>query len=54
MVNDQKVVEFDVYCKKCEHYNKSESEDPCWDCLANPVNTYSHKPKFFKEKENNE
>lgn len=51
-MNEQKIVEFGEYCPKCEHYSKSESEDPCWECLDTPTNTWSHKPINFKEKEN--
>jgi hypothetical protein len=50
VVNPDKEVHFDEYCKKCEFYNNKEDEDPCWDCLDNPVNTYSKKPVYFKEK----
>lgn len=49
--DDQKIVDFEKYCPKCEHYPKSESEDPCWECLDTPTNTWSHKPVNFKEKE---
>ena len=44
-----KIVHFDEWCKKCKHCNKSESEDPCWDCLVDAVNAYSHKPVKFEE-----
>ena len=46
-----KEVLFYVYCKKCKYASKSESEDPCWDCLNQPVNTDSHKPEYFEENE---
>ena len=45
-----KEVYFDKYCKTCEHHNKKESEDPCWDCLNEPVNAESHKPIKWEEK----
>lgn len=48
-MNDQKIVRFDEYCHRCEHYSKSESEDPCRDCLDNPTNSYSNRPVYFKE-----
>ena len=44
-----KIVEFDQYCKKCKYWKLSESEDPGWDCLADAVNVYSHKPTKFEE-----
>lgn len=46
-----KEVRFDIYCKQCKHYDKSESEDPCWDCLNEGQNWDSHKPLFFVEGE---
>lgn len=48
--DEQKIVYFEEYCPKCEHYKKSESEDPCWECLDNPVNVWSHKPIKFEER----
>ena len=44
-----KEVRFDIWCDKCEYKDKSESEDPCWDCLGDPVAAYSTKPVQFKE-----
>lgn len=49
-----KEVRFDQYCPKCEHWEKSEAEDPCYDCLNQGWNDESHKPIMFKEKEKNE
>ena len=46
-----KEVRFDQYCPKCEHLEKSEAEDPCYDCLNQGWNDESHKPIMFKEKE---
>ena len=46
----EKIVEFDKYCKKCKHWEKAEKEDPCWDCLAEPVNEDSHRPMYYEEK----
>lgn len=50
-VNIDKIVDFHKYCELCEHFKKEETEDPCFDCLADPVNEYSHKPTKFKAKE---
>lgn len=44
-----KEVRFDIYCKQCRYYNKSEAEDPCWDCLNEGQNYDSHKPIRFAE-----
>lgn len=46
-----KEVYFNEYCPKCKHADKKESEDPCWDCLENGYNEYSHKPINWEEKE---
>lgn len=43
-----KEVYFDQYCKTCAHKDIPESEDPCHECLNNPVNLYSHKPTEWK------
>lgn len=47
----EKFVDFSEYCKKCIHKDKEEAEDPCYECLENPVNIGSHKPVKFEEKE---
>ena len=48
MDNDTKIVEFWKYCETCKHYERSECEDPCWDCLDDPVNIHSHKPTYWE------
>ena len=40
---------FDQYCKTCRHAKKKEDESPCDECLAEPVNQYSHKPFNYDE-----
>lgn len=45
----EKIVEFHEYCEKCKYWEKSEEEDPCFECLENPVNVDSHKPVKFEE-----
>lgn len=46
-----KEVYFDDYCDSCEYANLDEDDSPCDECLANPVNVYSHKPVKYKEKD---
>lgn len=46
----EKEVYFGDYCKTCKHEKVSEQDDPCYDCLDNPVNEYSHKPIRWEEK----
>ena len=48
-----KEVYFHEYCKKCVYKDKKEDETPCDECLAEPMNTYSHKPVKFKEEDKN-
>lgn len=47
-----KEVYFDKYCETCEYKKLKEEEEPCRECLDNPVNLYSHKPTKWKEKSN--
>lgn len=44
-----KFVQFDQYCTTCKYCELPESEDPCNECLTEPVNLYSHKPVYWKE-----
>lgn len=48
---NMKEVDYAEYCNKCVFRNLSESEDPCWDCLSQPVNEGSQKPVRYKEDE---
>lgn len=45
-----KEVYFDQYCKACKHEKLPETDDPCDECLNEPVNLYSHKPVKWEEK----
>lgn len=51
MIGDLKEVYFEKYCKDCKYAQKTEAEDPCWDCLKEPANQDSHKPVRFEPKE---
>lgn len=44
------IVKFHEYCPNCVHWEKSESEDPCWECLDNPENGESRAPVHFEER----
>ena len=50
MEESYKEVYFDQYCKNCKHEKLKEIDDPCDECLNNPVNLYSHKPVMYEEK----
>lgn len=45
-----KEVYFYQYCATCEYLNTVEAEEPCYSCLAEPVNQYSHKPVKYERK----
>lgn len=49
----EKIVEFNKYCKTCEHKDIRDDlgQDPCHECLNNPTNTNSRKPVNYKSKE---
>lgn len=44
-----KEVRFDIYCKSCEYWTTSASNDPCNDCLGQPSNGDSHVPVYYKK-----
>ena len=48
----KKEVFYSEYCLRCEHYPKSDQEEPCDSCLEQPFNYDSHKPINFKEGQN--
>ena len=48
---EYKEVHFHEYCKKCKYEDRSEKEDPCFECLDNPTNLYSHKPVNYEKKD---
>lgn len=51
MNNDgMKFVNFDEYCESCKHFNKAETDEPCNECLTEPVNQHSHKPTKYEKK----
>ncbi len=50
MDDSYKEVYFGKYCKTCMHCDKAETDDPCDDCLSEPVNVYSHKPVKYEER----
>ena len=51
MNNDgYKMVYYHEYCKDCKHEKVKDTDEPCNECLDNPINLYSHKPVKFEEK----
>lgn len=51
MEEGYKEVYFGEYCKSCKHKSLKEDTTPCDECLAEPVNLYSHKPTKYTEKD---
>lgn len=54
-IGETREVYFGEYCEKCLHFEKNDDEEPCCDCLEEPVAENSHKPVKFVSKngENN-
>jgi hypothetical protein len=51
MISDLKLVYFERFCPECKYAKLAETEEPCDECLAQPVNTDSHKPVNYKPKD---
>ena len=49
-MDELKEVYFNEYCSECKYEEDKEDEDPCHECLNNPVNVNSHKPVKFTPK----
>lgn len=45
-----KEVYFDQYCKTCKYEKTKEEDDPCDECMSEPVNLFSHKPVKWTKK----
>lgn len=51
MEESYKEVYFGQYCKTCKYEKDDEGDvnSPCYDCLAEPANVYTHKPVKYEE-----
>ena len=49
MDDEYKIVDFGKYCKSCKHANKSEIEDPCFECMDEFINLHSDRPVKWEE-----
>lgn len=53
MDHEYKEVYFHLYCNgekhKCKHWGTKMIDEPCNECLKNPVNLHTHKPVKFEE-----
>ena len=47
---DNRMVRYDLWCDKCKHKTINENDEPCEECLSNPINTHTEKPVKFEEK----
>lgn len=48
MEHPNKIVDF-MFCKICKHYDKTDAEHPCDECLLQPVNQNSYRPVYYVE-----
>ena len=46
-----KLVEYDLFCEKCEHEEIDSTTPPCDECLGVPVRDYSHTPINFEQQD---
>ena len=53
MNNEFKEVYFCCYCETCKHKELPETEEPCNECLHEPVAPNSHKPVKYEEDKKN-
>ena len=51
MQSKNKIVNFYYYCQTCKHKDSSPYQEPCNECLSNPVNVDSRKPVKYEEDE---
>lgn len=49
-IGEEREVEFHTYCPTCKHEKRSDIENPCCECLMEPVRAYSKKPARYEEK----
>ena len=50
MIDDLKIVEYDKFCQNCKYKKTTANDEPCEECLSNPVNINTHKPVNYEEK----
>ena len=46
-----KEVYFHEYCKTCKYKDLSEKDEPCAECISEPVNLDTHRPVRYEKKE---
>ncbi len=50
MQDEYMEVDFETYCRKCRHWIKKDTDEPCNECLEYPARLYSSKPEKFEGK----
>lgn len=45
-----KIVDFEHYCSSCKSSDIQQDDEPCNECLSQPVNTNSRKPVCYEKK----
>lgn len=48
MDDDYTGYDFNDFCKICMYSDLLECEEPCCDCLENPIDLYSRTPTEYK------
>lgn len=43
-------IDYEKYCNKCVHRNKSESDEPCCFCLFPEIDHVGPIPEFWEER----
>lgn len=51
---NEKEVDFYSYCAECEHREKAENMEPCWDCLTEGMRLGTHQPLYFRKRKEKE
>ena len=49
MLNEYDEVRFSEYCIVCKYKDLNPTDEPCNECLSNPINLHSRKPVNFEE-----
>ena len=48
--DEYKFVDFEKHCMTCKHQDLKGTEEPCNECVSEPVNYQSEKPVKWEER----
>lgn len=48
---NEQIVDFHKYCHECKHETLIETEEPCAECLGEPINDETAAPIHFVRKD---